>query len=223
METLDNSDGENRMEKQEVRNRKQEGSIRKQDEVASQRSISCFQPRSRSRTCRTRPNQMEVSSLTASSLATSGNRTRGVARPYIFEGEGEATNNQDTPDIEIIRDDSNEDTEVEVIEVIQSTNPETVNEIVKPKTDKAVLERHVRELEWSLAARTTSHCDLVASLTSALECPVCRLVPRSAPVPVCANGHICCAPCSRASESCPVCRCLTTKYDCTPSVQGRET
>ena len=91
-------------------------------------------------------------------MATRGNKTRREATPYISEGEegegeGEATNDQETPDIEIIRDDTNEDNEVEIIEVIQSTNSETVNEIVKLKSEKAVLERHVRDLEQSLAAR----------------------------------------------------------------------
>ena len=46
--------------------------------------------------------------------------------------------------------------------------------------------------------------DLVKKLRDKVECPVCFEVPRSAPVPVCPNGHVVCNTCVR--ETCPTCR-----------------
>jgi len=48
--------------------------------------------------------------------------------------------------------------------------------------------------------------DILKKLEDKVECPVCLDVPRSAPVPVCPNGHIVCQRCKRAS--CPTCRCV---------------
>ena len=41
-------------------------------------------------------------------------------------------------------------------------------------------------------------------IEEALECPVCFDIPKSAPVPVCPNGHVVCVKCVR--EVCPTCR-----------------
>jgi len=46
--------------------------------------------------------------------------------------------------------------------------------------------------------------DLVKKLRDKVECPVCYVIPRKAPVPVCPNGHIVCENCVR--ETCPTCR-----------------
>ena len=52
---------------------------------------------------------------------------------------------------------------------------------------------------------------LVAELKSAVECPVCLVVPREGPVPCCPSGHITCSPClerlrGEGRGGCPTCR-----------------
>ena len=51
---------------------------------------------------------------------------------------------------------------------------------------------------------TRKYENLVMKLRDKLECPVCFDVPKSAPVPVCPNGHVVCVKC--AWEVCPTCR-----------------
>ena len=51
---------------------------------------------------------------------------------------------------------------------------------------------------------TRKYDDLVRKLRDKVECPVCFEIPRSAPVPVCPNGHVVCNTCVR--ETCPTCR-----------------
>ena len=51
---------------------------------------------------------------------------------------------------------------------------------------------------------TKKYDDLVRKLRDKVECPVCFDVPRSAPVPVCPNGHVVCVKCVR--DVCPTCR-----------------
>ena len=46
--------------------------------------------------------------------------------------------------------------------------------------------------------------DLVSSLASKVECPVCFEVPKSGPIFSCANGHLVCKKCRR--DTCPTCR-----------------
>jgi len=48
--------------------------------------------------------------------------------------------------------------------------------------------------------------NILQKLEDKVECPVCLDVPRSAPVPVCPNGHIVCEKCTRFN--CPTCRCV---------------
>ena len=52
---------------------------------------------------------------------------------------------------------------------------------------------------------------LSAALGSAVECPVCLLVPMEGTVPCCPSGHITCSPClegwrREGKEECPTCR-----------------
>ena len=51
---------------------------------------------------------------------------------------------------------------------------------------------------------TRKYEELVRKLRDKVECPVCFDVPKSAPVPVCPNGHVVCVKCVR--EVCPTCR-----------------
>ena len=59
-------------------------------------------------------------------------------------------------------------------------------------------------LRGQLEQMTRRYDDLVKKLRDKVECPVCFEVPRSAPVPVCPNGHVVCHTCVR--ETCPTCR-----------------
>ena len=56
----------------------------------------------------------------------------------------------------------------------------------------------------SVVQMTRKYDDLVRKLRDKVECPVCFDVPKSAPVPVCPNGHVVCVKCVR--EVCPTCR-----------------
>ena len=60
------------------------------------------------------------------------------------------------------------------------------------------------EVAAELAAVKAKYDDLVRKLRDKVECPVCFEVPKSAPVPVCPNGHVVCVRCAR--EECPTCR-----------------
>merc|ERR1719233_839365 len=51
---------------------------------------------------------------------------------------------------------------------------------------------------------TRKYENLVKKLRDKVECPVCYVIPRDAPVPVCPNGHVVCVRCVR--EKCPTCR-----------------
>ena len=56
----------------------------------------------------------------------------------------------------------------------------------------------------SLRIKVSYQDEFVLSLKDKTECPVCWEIPRTAPVPVCPNGHIVCRRCRRAT--CPTCR-----------------
>ena len=48
--------------------------------------------------------------------------------------------------------------------------------------------------------------NLMNSLKTILECPVCLTMVRSSPVPSCHNGHIVCTSCWNMTHLCPLCR-----------------
>jgi len=60
------------------------------------------------------------------------------------------------------------------------------------------------ELRRQLGAMTCKYEALVQKLRDKVWCPVCFKVPRSAPVPVCPNGHVVCSSCEW--QVCPICR-----------------
>ena len=60
------------------------------------------------------------------------------------------------------------------------------------------------DIKKQLASVTKKYEDLVKKLRDKVECPVCFEVPKSAPVPVCPNGHVVCMKCVR--DTCPTCR-----------------
>ena len=62
----------------------------------------------------------------------------------------------------------------------------------------------VETFRSQLDQMTRRYEDLVKKLRDKVECPVCFEIPRSAPVPVCPNGHVVCNTCVR--ETCPTCR-----------------
>jgi len=70
------------------------------------------------------------------------------------------------------------------------------------KNKKVKLSVDSREEEQLNTVR--KYDDLVKKLRDKVECPVCYVIPKKAPVPVCPNGHIVCESCVR--ENCPTCR-----------------
>ena len=73
----------------------------------------------------------------------------------------------------------------------------TIVEKTKAINEKSKLEEQMKKLS--------------AALGSAVECPVCLLVPMEGTVPCCPSGHITCSPClegwrREGREECPTCR-----------------
>jgi len=62
----------------------------------------------------------------------------------------------------------------------------------------------LNDVKKQLSLVTKKYEDLVKKLRDKVECPVCFEVPKSAPVPVCPNGHVVCMKCVR--DTCPTCR-----------------
>ena len=62
----------------------------------------------------------------------------------------------------------------------------------------------IEAVRENLEKMTRKYEELVRKLRDKVECPVCFDVPKSAPVPVCPNGHVVCVKCVR--EVCPTCR-----------------
>jgi len=78
-----------------------------------------------------------------------------------------------------------------------SLDPSEREELVKVRDELINVKEELEKI-------TRKNENLVNKLRDKVECPVCYVIPKTAPVPVCPNGHVVCEKCVR--EKCPTCR-----------------
>ena len=130
--------------------------------------------------------------------------------PLSFEY---AQNNSQVFDPMRIVDDSQEDSEIEVVFDSKMLPPLIPLTVTGNNFSTISVKQHT-EIPFQITNQKTCFKDsqdskyskLVAELRSLLECPVCSTIINTTPVHCCSNGHPTCLSCWTRCHLCPVCR-----------------